>query len=962
MNANANKIANRLLEMGLSIEQMVGVMMPRTVDVYAVRQGIMKAGGAFLPIDPEYPDERVSYILEDSGAKFVIMPQQLAKERSLFARTLPVQTLILEELLADGGDTHNPQVDIRPENLCYCIYTSGSTGKPKGVMIEHRNLVNYVDDNPFNVEAQSYVQNASVSLAFAAITFDVSILEECIPLYHGITVCMANEEEVHNPLALSKLILAHGVDMLTCTPSYLINIIDMPEMRDALSRIKVFNVGAEAFPDALYDKIMALGTDARVFNGYGPTETTIGCAFELVTGGAVTIGKPMANIQMMMLDKYRNLLPAGVPGELLIIGNGVGRGYVGKPEMTADKFIEFEGKKAYRSGDLARWNHHGRIEFMGRMDNQVKLRGLRVELDEIENVINRYPTVKSSVVLVKEKDSIQFLCGYFVAKEQIEKQNLTCFLQKYLTPYMVPSVLIQLPELPLTNNGKVDKRALPEPEYLTDERDYVEPRTKLQRSLCDIFAMALGVKRIGIEDDFFENGGTSLSASKVAMKCMSAGIEVAYADLFTYKTPLALEQFILARKHEKKAEDAERTEKANGGGDSAEDFIKDILSRNTVERVDEIRTAAMKNVLLTGATGFLGAHILKTMIEQCDNRIYCLLRKGNAPSLEKRLKSMLVYYFSNPYEELFGDRIFVLEGDITDADSVAALREYDFEQVINCAACVKHFAADDILERVNYQGVLNLISLCTRSERELIHISTVSVAGENVGGRFPAEKKLHENELSFGQSISNKYIDTKFRAEMAVLEAASKGMKGRIVRVGNLMSRVSDGEFQINSVTNGFMRTLRGYVALGKFPVSLMDMPAEFSPIDATAEAIVKLAASEGDFSVFHAYSSYVIQMADVIEQMNALGIWVDIVSDEAFETALLSALENEEKNELISGLIAYLSSDVEEASAYIDADNSFTTKALYRLGFKWPMPDGAYLRSALKALATLGFFDGRIV
>ncbi len=950
LNADANRIANRLLEMGLTTEQMVGVMMPRTVEVYAVRQGIMKAGGAFLPIDPEYPDERVSYILEDSGAKFIIMPQALVKERSLFGGMLPVRTLVLEELLADGGDTRNPQVDIRPENLCYCIYTSGSTGKPKGVMIEHRNLVNYVDDNPFNVEARSYVQNASVSLAFAAITFDVSILEECIPLYHGITVCMANEEEIHNPLALSKLILAHGVDVMTCTPSYLINIIDMPQMREALSRIKVFNVGAEAFPDALYHKIMALGTDARVFNGYGPTETTIGCAFELVTGGAVTIGKPMANIQMMMLDKYRNLLPAGAPGELLIIGNGVGRGYVGKPEMTADKFIGFEGKKAYRSGDLARWNHHGKIEFMGRMDNQVKLRGLRVELDEIENVINRYPTVKSSVVLVKEKDSIQFLCGYFVAQEQIEKQNLTCFLQKYLTPYMVPSVLIQLPELPLTNNGKVDRRALPEPEYAAESQNYVEPRTELQRRLCEIFAMALGVKRIGIEDDFFENGGTSLSASKVAMKCMSAGIEVAYADLFTYKTPLALEQFILGKKGEKRAEE------------SRPDIPDDILGRNTVERVDEIRAAAVGDVLLTGATGFLGAHILKTMIEQCDNRIYCLLRKGNAPSLEKRLKSMLVYYFSNPYEELFGDRIFVLEGDITDADSVAALQAYDFAQVINCAACVKHFAADDILERVNYQGVLNLIDLCTETGRELIQISTVSVAGENVGGRFPAEKRLHENELSFGQNISNKYIDTKFRAEAAVLAAVTKGMKGRIIRVGNLMSRVSDGEFQINSVTNGFMRTLRGYVALGKFPVSLLDAPAEFSPIDATAEAIVKLASSEGDFSVFHAYSSYVIQMADVIEQMNALGIWVDIVSDEAFQTALRSALDNDEKNELISGLIAYLSSDAEEGSVYIDADNSFTTKALYRLGFKWPMPDGNYLRNALKALATLGFFDNKIV
>ena len=202
------------------------------------------------------------------------------------------KALSLEELLEEGGNSENPGADIRPENLCYCIYTSGSTGKPKGVMIEHRNLVNYVDDNPYNVEAQSYIKIATVSLAFAAITFDVSILEECIPLYHGITVCMATEEEIHNPLALSKLILENGVDMMTCTPSFLINIIDMPEMKDALSRIKVFNVGAEAFPDSLYGKIMALGTTPLVYNGYGPTETTIGCAFEQVTGEKITIGNP----------------------------------------------------------------------------------------------------------------------------------------------------------------------------------------------------------------------------------------------------------------------------------------------------------------------------------------------------------------------------------------------------------------------------------------------------------------------------------------------------------------------------------------------------------------------------------------------------------------------------------------------------------------------------------------------
>lgn len=957
LNKNANKIANHLLELGLVSEQMVGVMLPRTVDVYAARQGIMKAGGAFLPIDPEYPDERISYILEDSGAGFVILTREIAKERSQFVKQLKAKVLVVEELLAEGS-TENPNVDVRPEQLCYCIYTSGSTGKPKGVMIEHRNLVNYVNDNPYNVEARSYVQNATVSLAFAAITFDVSILEECIPLYHGITVCMANEEEIHNPMALSQLITEHGVDMMTCTPSFLTNIIDMPEMKDSLSQIKVFNVGAEAFPDALYDKIMALGSQAVVFNGYGPTETTIGCAFEQVAGEKITIGKPMANTKMVMIDKYRNLLPAGVPGELLIIGDGVGRGYVGKPEMTKDKFIRFEGKKSYRSGDLAKWNHHGKIEFMGRMDNQVKLRGLRVELDEIENVMNQYPTVKSSVVLVKEKDSIQFLCGYFVAEEQVEKQNLTCYMQKYLTPYMVPSVLMQLEELPLTNNGKVDKRALPEPEYTMEKKNYVEPRTKLQRKLCEIFGMALGLEQVGIEDDFFENGGTSLSASKVAMKCMSAGIEISYADLFEYKTPLALEEYLLQERAQGETEEQTVHKEKEAGN---QDVLQQVLEQNTLEHVDEIRPGLPGNVLLTGATGFLGSHILKTLIENSQSTIYCLLRKGNASSVEKRLKSMLVYYFSNPYEELFGNRIVVLEGDITEKDSVSRLREYEFDQVINCAACVKHFSADDTLERINYQGVLNLIQLCMETDRSLIQISTVSVAGENVGGKFPEEKKVHENELDFGQNITNKYIDTKFRAERAVLEAVAEGMKGRVIRVGNLMSRVSDGEFQINSVTNGFMRTLRGYVALGKFPVSLLDMPAEFSPIDSTADAIVRLAGAESDFSVFHAYSSYVIQMADVILQMNAVGIPVETVSDEEFQEALERALEDENKNELISGLIAYLSSDKDTKSVYIDAENSFTTKVLYRLGFKWPMPDGNYLRNALGALESLGFFDGKI-
>lgn len=321
---------------------------------------------------------------------------------------------------------------------------------------------------------------------------------------------------------------------------------------------------------------------------------------------------------------------------------------------------------------------------------------------------------------------------------------------------------------------------------------------------------------------------------------------------------------------------------------------------------------------------------------------------------------MLVYYFSDSMEDLFGKRIQVIEGDITDAACVEGLDQYDFHTVINCAACVKHFVNDDILDRINVHGVENLIAFCSRTDRRLVQISTVSVAGDNVNDKFPEERTIHENELFFGQELeSNKYVYTKYLAEKAVLEAVAEGkLDGKIIRVGNLMSRHSDGEFQINFVTNGFMRMLRGYAAIGKFPVSAMDESEEFSPIDCTAEAIVLLSGTNSEFTVFHACNSHRVQMGDVIEVMNHCGIMVDVVSDEEFSKGLTDALANEQKNMLVSGLISYLSSDSENTIKYIDYDNVFTIKTLYRLGYKWPITDEKYLANAFMALKTLGFFD----
>ena len=952
LNERANRVANSLIEKGIQSEQMVGIMLPRTANVYVAIQGVVKSAAAFLPIDPDYPDDRIQYILEDSAAPYIITSEAIKSERSSICSQGNYEVLTIEQLL-ENENNKNPLVEIKPEHICYCIYTSGSTGKPKGVMIEHSNLTHYCNANPLNPEIMSYVNNASVSLALAAITFDVSILEQFVPLLNGITVCLANEEEIHNPLALSDLILKNKVDMMTCTPSFISNIVDMPEMRRALRQIRAFNVGAESFPAALYEQIKALGTNAAVFNGYGPTEATIGCTFCEVLGEKITIGKPMSNVQIYMINENHKILPAGAPGELVIAGAGVGRGYVNKPEMTAEKYISINGRRAYRSGDLARWNFDGEIEFHGRIDDQVKLRGLRVELGEIEKVMNDYEGILSSIVVVKENQAGQFLCAYFTAQGIVDKAALTQHLADTLTYYMVPSVLIQLDKLPLTNNGKVDKKALPEPDFIRDEGEYVAPANETEADLCEIFKSVLGLPQVGAVDNFFEIGGTSLSASRVAMQCMSRGLKIVYADIFKSPTPRELAAICA---------DTAAAEIGVAKEDiiSAYDYKKlaAALAPNDLRYIDELEYTPVGNILLTGATGFLGTHVLKEFLDNYSGKAYCLIQRGQRKSLEEHLKTMLMYYFENTYEDLFGDRIMVIDGDITDLDSVLALEHYDFDILINCAANVKHFVADDSLEKVNVEGVKNLIKLGQKTRKRLIQVSTASIAGEGRDGRPPADKKLLENEVYFGQALENAYIKSKFLAERAVLEAISEGLDAKIMRVGNLMSRYSDGEFQINFLTNSFMQQLRGYKIIGKFPITAMDAPAEFSPVDSTAAAILKLSGTNKEFSVFHPYNNHLIYMSDVIYAINQYGFKIEVVSEDEFQKSLLEAMGDENRNEAISRLIAYLSNDADSKIYWLDASNKFTTEILYRLAYKWPIISDEYMKQSINALDGLNFFD----
>ena len=946
LNEAANKVAHTLIDAGVKANETVVMLLPRIKEAYATRQGIVKSGGAFLPIDPKYPDDRISYIIEDSHTEYVVTSKGVLEEKKELLSSPSLKVFLIEDII-ESNKVDNPNIKISQRDLCYVIYTSGSTGKPKGVMISHSNLLNYVLDGTNLTTAEyRYVGEDCVGCSFASLSFDASLQEEFVPLTHGYTAVIASEEQIENPLLLAEVLKKHGVNIMFMTPSFVSNLLDIPPFVEALRNFKVLDMGAEAVPIELCQKLRGLGVNAQINNGYGPTETTITATYSTVKDEYMTIGKPVGNTKAFILDKAGHILPINAIGDLTLAGESVGMGYLGNEEKTKAVFIELNGYRAYRSGDLARINGDGNIEFFGRLDNQVKLRGLRVELDEIEKAINTYPGISTSIVIVKNSPEGDYLVAYYVASSQIDQADLTAHISKTLTPYMIPKAMMQLDKLPLTANGKVDRKNLPEIKVVEEKKEIKEASNELERKLVAIFQKALGNSNVSVDDDFFTLGGTSLSVSKVAMLALNEGLPIAYGDVFENPTVLKLEAHINSVQGNNVEEEKE---------DSHYEF--EALKHNVVEEVNDIKIDfEFKKVLLTGSTGFLGIHILDELIRQ-GYHVVTLVRGGQISSKE-RLLALMAYYFDNPHIEEIEKYVEVVDGDITDKTLCEKLEGYDFNIIINSAAIVKHFANDDIIERVNVGGVKNLIELAKRKNARIIQISTLSVAGENIDNKFAPSFKIKEDMLDFGQDVSNKYVHSKFNAEKAVLEAIDKeGLDGKIIRVGNLMSRQKDGEFQANSITNGFMRDLKGYATLHKFPVNSMDATVDFSPIDEVAKTIILLAKTPQKFTVFHSANSHMVEMGDIIYVLNELGFDIKVVPDEEFLESMKEMMMDDTKSMLVSSLISYSSSDM-HTHAFIGSDNEFTNKALYHLSYKWPITDYSYLRNAIESLQTLDFFE----
>ena len=935
-------VAQKLTENGVGREKVAGILCGRTKEFTVAYLGVMKAGGAYVPLDPEYPQSRIEYMLTDSGAENLLV---VNKYRDLVA--FYDKNIISLDEVAEEAKEFELSVELtppRPENLAYMIYTSGSTGKPKGVMIEHRNLLNLIE---YLVSSRKMTPDFIVA-EFASFCFDASVVDLFAPLTIGAMLYILPEGIRKDAVAVAKFVREENITTLTI-PTQIGELVT--ELLEEAPALRFATLGGEKFKHYR-------NRTYQMVNGYGPTENTVSSTEFFVDKQYenIPIGKSQTNIRSYIVDKDLTRLPVGASGELCHAGRQIARGYHNLPEKTAAAFVENpfsiceEDKRLYRTGDMVRMKGDGNIEYIGRIDSQVKIRGYRIELGEIEGAIVKYDSVQNAAAKVIEKGGNKYIVAYYTGVS-ISDEEMKNFLEPLIPDYMMPSFFVHLDKMPVTPGGKIDKKALPEPEMSVERNSYVEPVTAVQTELCGIFEKALGIDKVGIEDNFFDLGGSSLTASKVAIMCLSKNIGIVYADIFKYPTVHELSAML---------GNDEAVEDTTGGNEFSNysyNKIQSVISGNIEENVDLVTKEKIGDIMITGATGFLGIHILKAYLDHYDGKVYCLVRKGSYESPEKRMMNMLMYYFDNPYKEMFKERIVCVDGDITSKEDVDRLAEYKFQTLINCAACVKHFAAGDVLEKINVIGVENLIDLCKNNARRLIQISTVSVSGEGSDGVPPMSRVFCENDLYIGQNITNEYIRTKFIAERAVLEAVADGLDGKIIRVGNLMSRDSDGEFQINFITNGFLRSLRGYKAVGKFPVGSMHEVTEFSPIDSTALAVLNLVQTDRRFTVFHACNSHHIFMSDLIYAMREHGFKIDIVKDEEFETAVKEFAKTGQDSDAVSGLIAYTSHNENEIYT-LDYGNRFTSQILYRLGYKWPITDDRYLESAIEALDRLTFFD----
>lgn len=854
--------AARLREKGIGMGSVVGIQVPRNSWMVVAPLAVLKTGAAYLPLLSGQPKTVTDELLAEAAAD------------GLFT--------------ADGFLPLKSCTCSRPLSLLALLYTSGSTGKPKSVSVTHQNLLAYCDW----YQQYFHPQAGMVIGAYNQFAFDGSLTDIFPALLSGATVCIVPErirkdirllENFVNQYQVAILDLPTQVGRLFATQT------DCPSLRHIV-------LGGEAVtplkPKGNY----------QLHNQYGPTETTVAATVYPMTGdeSVIPIGRPLSHVKCYVVGTHGKRQPVGALGELWIAGPQVTFGC-----GTENPFEQGYFERVYQTGDFVRYLPDGNLEFIGRRDGMVKIRGFRVELQEIENVVSQLKDIRQAVAVACEHPVEGLsLVVYVTALTPLDTRQLLHELREQLPSYKIPSAIIQVERLPLTPQGKVNRKELPLPSW-SEYRKYVAPQGAQETLICKIFAEILGIQQVSADADFFQLGGTSITAMHVVTRLEMAGYRIGYSALFNNSTPQLLAL---------KLNGTEKDKEVSTGLSSSWSMQESV----SMAGEDNMIREPLGDVLLTGATGFLGVHVLKELLLRDSGRIYCVVRSSEKQSGWDRLQEVMHLYFGSVVDANL-QKVQVVEGDFLTATLPPTKAPLT---VINCAALVKHFAAAEDLQRNNVDGPMRLAEYCLEQGHRLVQISTLS------------------------SGVANAYVRSKKEAEERLMALTEKGLSLKIVRLGNLSPRFSDGVLQQHYEKNVTMAWLRTIAWVGCFPEEVQDVMLDFTPVDEAAKALLMLAETPGHTDVYHLFNSRLLTMGELSAMLKPSGILAEPVSQEVFEERISRLMQQPAMaSRLTAALAWYKESPMLDFTLQNHPDNQQTEAVLSRCQYRWPVLTASYFQ-----------------